>query len=82
MAIEKKSKFWGPFWSYQLNSFANSACSPRKWAKWAELAVLLSWHLQNGPHNVDFQLPWVPIIHLSLFLLSIECPKSNLGGVL
>jgi len=19
MAIEKKSKFWGPFWSYQLN---------------------------------------------------------------
>jgi hypothetical protein len=25
MAIEKKSKFLGPFWSYQLNSTANSA---------------------------------------------------------
>ena len=25
MAIEKKSKSWGPFWSYQQNSTANSA---------------------------------------------------------
>jgi hypothetical protein len=40
----KKSKSWGPFWSYQLNSTAaNSAYSPRKWTKWAELAVLFSW---------------------------------------
>ena len=29
----KKSKSWGPFWSYQLNSTANSAYSPGKWAK-------------------------------------------------
>jgi hypothetical protein len=39
MAIEK-SKSWWPFLSYQLNSTANSAYSLRKWAKWAELAVL------------------------------------------
>ena len=30
---------------------------PRKWAKWAELALLF-WF---------FQCPWMPIIHLSLF---------------
>ena len=34
----KKSKSWGPFWSYQLNSTANSANSPWKWAKLSELA--------------------------------------------
>ena len=56
------------FWSYQLNNTANLAYSPRKWAKWAELAVLFSWQLQ---------LPWVPTIHLSLFLLSIECPNFS-----
>ena len=39
----KKSKSWGPFWSYQLNSTANTANLPQKWAKWAELAVLFSW---------------------------------------
>ena len=37
MAIEKK--IWGQFWSYQLDSTANSAYSPQKWAKWAELTV-------------------------------------------
>ena len=49
MAMEKKnqkSKFWGLFWSYQLNSIANSynlALLPQNQAKWAELAVLFSW---------------------------------------
>ena len=50
----KKSKVLGPSWSYQLNSTANSAYSLQKWAKWAELAVLFSWYLQNGPQNFDF----------------------------
>ena len=40
--------------TYQLNSTANSAYSLQKWAKWAELAVLFSWQLQNGPHDFDF----------------------------
>ena len=31
----KKSKFWEPFWSYQLNSTANLA---QLWGKWAGLA--------------------------------------------
>jgi hypothetical protein len=36
-----KSKSWGPLWSYyQLNSTANPAHLPQKWAKWAGLAVL------------------------------------------
>ena len=29
----KKSKFWEPFWSYQLDSSANPAHLPKKWAK-------------------------------------------------
>ena len=36
----KKSNSWGPFWSFQLDSSANPAHLPQKWA---ELAVLFSW---------------------------------------
>ena len=54
--LKKKSKFWRPFWSYQLNSTANSAYSLQKWAKWAELAVLFSWQLQNGPQDFGFSI--------------------------
>ena len=50
----KKSKSWGPFWSYQLNSTANLAHLPRNRAKWVELAVLFSWQLQNGPQDFNF----------------------------
>ena len=42
----EKLKFWGLFWSYQLDSTANPAYLPQKWAKWAkwaELAMLFSW---------------------------------------
>ena len=46
MAIEKIS--------YQLNSTANPAHLPQKWAKGAELALLFSWYLQNGPRDFDF----------------------------
>ena len=38
-----KIKILGALWSYLLNSTANSAYSPQKLAKWAELAVLFSW---------------------------------------
>ena len=34
----KKSKSWGPFWSYHLGSTANPAHLPKK------LAVLFSWY--------------------------------------
>ena len=50
----KKIYILGAFWSYQLNSTANSAHLPPKLAKWAEFAVLFSWQLQIGPHDFDF----------------------------
>ena len=53
MAVEK-SKSWGPFWSCQLNSIANSAHLAHFRGEQAELAVLFSWQLQNGPQNFDF----------------------------
>ena len=75
MAIGK-IKSWGSFLSYKLDSTANPAHLPKKWAKWAELAVLISWQLQNGPQDFDFfQLSLVPIIHLSLFSLRPMLPN-------
>jgi hypothetical protein len=38
----KKSKSWGPFWSYFLDSTANPAHLPQKWAKWAEWQCCLA----------------------------------------
>ena len=49
----KKSKSWGPFWSYQLNSSANSAHLVHVRGKQAGLEVLSSWQLQSGPQNFD-----------------------------
>ena len=37
----KKSKSWGQFWSYQLNSTANSARFARFLGKWAKLVLIL-----------------------------------------
>ena len=54
MAIEK-IKIQGPFLSYKLNSSANPVLLPKTWAKCAELAVLFTWELKNGPQ--DFDLP-------------------------
>ena len=50
----KKSKYWGLFWSYQLDSNANPAHLPQNWAKLAKSAILFSWQLQNGSQNFDF----------------------------
>ena len=51
----KKSKSWGPLWSYQLNCNANLAYSPQKWFKWAELQFYLAGtYLQNGPKILIF----------------------------
>ena len=50
----KKSKSWRPFWSYQLNSTANLANLAQFWGKWAGLAVLFSWYLQNGSQDFHF----------------------------
>ena len=46
----KKSKSWKPLWTYQLDSSANPAHLPQKWAKWAELAALFGWYTsQTAP---------------------------------
>ena len=50
----KKSKSWEPFWSYQLNITADLANLAQSWDKWAGLAVLISWLLQNGSHDFHF----------------------------
>ena len=51
----KKSKSWWPFWSYQLTSTANSNHLAQFLSlKWAGLALLFSWELQNGPQDFDF----------------------------
>ena len=49
----KKSKSWGPFWSYQLSSTANSAYSPQKLAKWAELAVLIFSMAMGADYSLE-----------------------------
>ena len=45
---ENVKKLWVPFWSYLLNSTADSA--QFEW-KWAGLAVLFSRYLPNGSHD-------------------------------
>ena len=47
----KKSKSWQPCWSYQLSSTANLVNLDQFWGKWAGLAVLFNWQLQNGSQN-------------------------------
>ena len=74
----KKLKSWGPFWSYQLNCIANSAHLAHYRSEWNGLdwQCFLAGSSKTSPRIlIFFQLPWVPIIHLSLFPLSIECPN-------
>ena len=62
----KKSKSCKPFWSYQLDSTANSAHLPEKWAK---LAVLFRCKLQNG--SQDFNLLDCHGLEYSFYVKSI-----------
>ena len=50
----KKSKPWRPFWSYQLNSTANSVHLGHFWGKWAWLGLLSSLQLQNDSRILIF----------------------------
>ena len=59
MAIEEK-KIWGLFWSYQLNSAANSAYSPRKWAKWAGSSTILIFSIAMG---AEYSFELISIVH-------------------
>ena len=75
------------------NSTANSAYSPRKWAKWAELAVLFSWQLITAPTILIFSIAmgadysfepfsivhWVPqfFMHNKLILGRVGRTRKN-----
>ena len=48
--LEKKIKILGAV----LELPAKQHCHFSLITKWAELAVLFSWQLQNGPQNFDF----------------------------
>ena len=69
----KKSKSWGPFQSYQLNSTVNTAHLAHFQGKLADLAEIGSTvqlvALKRPPGSWFFQLSWVPIIQFSLFPL-------------
>ena len=75
----KKSKSWGPFWSYQLDSSANLTHLPQRWAKWAEF--------QNGTQDFDFfnchvcQTFILAEIHCYLSALKSWHHNSFLSGV-
>ena len=53
MAIEK-SKSWGPFWSYQLNSTANSAHLARILILSIAIDADYSYVMKNSKHNNSF----------------------------
>ena len=64
----KKSKSWGPFWSYQLDSSANPAHLPQKWAKWAKWA---EWAESFDVKNIDI---WAPAFfrHNNSFIATVK----------
>ena len=75
----KKSKSWGPFLSYQLNSAANPAHLPRKCAKWAGLVVLFSWKLQNCSQDFDsFNCQNFILAEIHCYLSAIKSWHNNL----
>ena len=88
LAIVKRNKFLGPFWSCLLNSIANSVYSPRKWAKWAELSVpCLAGSSKTAPTflifsiamDADYPFELISIVHwVSQFFMH---NKSIIGGV-
>ena len=67
------------FWSYQLNSTANLANLAQFWGKWAGLAVLFSWQLQNGPHDLDF-FSIAMSADYSIELISIQAYAPQFNG--
>ena len=70
MAIEN-SKILGVILELTaINRSANSAYSPHKWVKWAELTVLFSWQLQNVSYYFDFSIAMGA--NYSFELISIE----------
>ena len=85
---QKKSKSWGSFWSYQLNSTANLAHLAHFLGKWAGLAALFSWYIApKWLHDFDFfkchacQTFILHEIHHYLYTLKSWHNNSFLSGV-
>ena len=78
MAIEKKLKSWGPFWSYQLNCNANSVPLAHFRGKWAGLAVLFSISSKTAPRILIFSIAMGA--DYSFELNSIETYASQFFG--
>ena len=76
----KKSKSWGPFWSYQLNSTANLANLAKFWGKWAgcrifilsEIRCYLRPHIfgDNNYNSVVLAIVYVLLILFPWFVFS------------
>ena len=60
----KKSKSWGPFWSYQLNSTANPTNLPENLGQMNWIGSAPGSY-KRTPGFWFFQLPWVPNLHFS-----------------
>ena len=72
---------FGKFYYVQKNRTANSAHLDHFTVNWLNWQCCLAGSFKTSPKFlIFFQLPWMPIIHLSLFPLSIECP--NLLGIM
>ena len=75
----KKSKSWGLFWSYQLDSSANPVHLPQNWAKWAELAVLFRGSSKTAPKILIFLIAIGA--NYPLNLISIETYATQFIGL-
>ena len=84
----KRLKSWGQFWSYQLNSTANSAHLAHFGGKQAELAVLFSWQLVTAPKILIFSIAMGADYSIELISIEtyapqlIEYNKICLGSVI
>ena len=69
-----KSKSWGPFLSYHINSTANSAHLAYVLGNRAGLAQLFSWQQQNGPRILIFSIAMVAKPSFQLKSIAIWAP--------
>ena len=76
MAIEKKSKSWGPFWSYQLNSNCQFGCGISKMVGPKKQAFCPRINILKGNFDTNYFEPLrlEKLLHTSdLFLFFLSC---------
>ena len=75
MAIEKKSKSWVPFWSYQLNSTANLAHLPQIRANWSNWQCCLAGSSKTAPRILIFSIAMGTEYLSYVKFIAIEAPR-------